>query len=118
MEADVAPRDDQPAPRRGRTRKAGLNPEVSLGAPEAETIPELPGLEAPFQEDEPVAPAPRPQPEKIVPASPFMVIFQSPDLATDDDEIAPSAASERVQNRRRSQPRSGGQRGPRRGNQS
>ena len=37
VEADVTPRkdirDDQPAetaPRRGRTRKAGLNPEVSL----------------------------------------------------------------------------------------
>ncbi|GGS65105.1 DEAD/DEAH box helicase [Planobispora rosea] len=119
VEADVAPRNDQPAPRRGRTRKAGLNPEVSLGEPVAETTPELPGLEVPFPDDAPVEPAPRPQPEKIIPASPFMVIFQSPDLATDDDEIAPSAASERAQSRRRSQPRSGGgQRGPRRGGQS
>ncbi|MBG0833423.1 DEAD/DEAH box helicase [Planomonospora sp. ID67723] len=109
VEADVAPSNDEPAPRRGRTRKAGLNPEVSLGEPAV--------AEAPAWEDEPVleTPQPRPQPEKIIPASPFTVIFQSPDLATDDDEIAPSAASERVQNRRRPQPR--GQRGPRRPNQ-
>ncbi|MFF0306630.1 DEAD/DEAH box helicase [Streptosporangium sp. NPDC004379] len=64
-------------------------------------------------DDEPDVPASRPQPEKIVPASPFTVIFQSPDLATDDDEIAPSAASERAQSRRRP-PARGQQRGPRR----
>jgi superfamily II DNA/RNA helicase len=46
-------------------------------------------------------PAPRPEPERIVPPSPFSVIFQSPDLATEDDAPAPSAASERVQQRRR-----------------
>src|SRR5262249_34359663 len=30
------------------------------------------------------------EPERIIPASPFAVIFQSPDLATDDDDPAPS----------------------------
>ncbi|MFG1753044.1 DEAD/DEAH box helicase [Streptosporangium sandarakinum] len=63
-------------------------------------------------DDEPDAPDSRPRPEKIIPASPFTVIFQSPDLATDDDEIAPSAASERAQSRRR--PPARGQRGQRR----
>ncbi|OUC98308.1 DEAD/DEAH box helicase [Streptosporangium minutum] len=134
-------RDDQPAetaPRRGRTRKAGLNPEVSLTEdtevqarrePVAEQADRPrrrrePVVEVPQWEDESVdghwddepvaeAPAPRPQPEKIIPASPFSVIFQSPDLATDDDEIAPSAASERAQSRRRP-PSRGQQRGPRR----
>ncbi|MEU0520055.1 DEAD/DEAH box helicase [Streptosporangium sp. NPDC006007] len=65
-----------------------------------------PAVEAP-------APQPRSQPEKIIPSSPFAVIFQSPDLATEDDEIAPSAASERAQSRRRP-PVRGQQRGPRR----
>ncbi|MDP9849101.1 DEAD/DEAH box helicase [Streptosporangium lutulentum] len=154
VEADVAPRkdirDDQPAetaPRRSRTRKAGLNPEVSLieeteaparTEPVAEkTRRRQPVAETPRWEEEPVterwedepvsdrwenehvveAPAPRPQPEKIIPASPFAVIFQSPDLAGDDDEIAPSAASERVQSRRRPPARGQGQqRGPRRSN--
>ncbi|MEV4246494.1 DEAD/DEAH box helicase [Streptosporangium canum] len=134
-------RDDQPAetaPRRGRTRKAGLNPEVSLTegtevqarrepvAEQAdrplrrrEPVAEVPQWEDESMDghwdDEPVAEAPahRPQPEKIIPASPFSVIFQSPDLATDDDEIAPSAASERAQSRRRP-PSRGQQRGPRR----
>ncbi|WP_239513861.1 DEAD/DEAH box helicase [Streptosporangium sp. 'caverna'] len=154
VEADVAPRkdirDDQPAetaPRRGRTRKAGLNPDVSLvGETEvqARTEPVVektrrrkPAAETPRWEEEPVterwedepvsdrweneavveAPAPRPQPEKIIPASPFSVIFQSPDLAGEDDEIAPSAASERVQSRRRPPVRGQApQRGPRRSN--
>ncbi|GAA3105671.1 DEAD/DEAH box helicase [Streptosporangium carneum] len=134
-------RDDRPAetaPRRGRTRKAGLNPEVSLteesGAQSRrEPVTEETGrsrrrrepvVEAPLWDDEPATddwddepvaetPAPRQQPEKIIPPSPFAVIFQSPDLATDDDEIAPSAASERAQNRRRP-PVRGQQRGPRR----
>jgi hypothetical protein len=45
------------------------------------------------------------------------VIFQSPDLAGEDDEIAPSAASERVQSRRRPPVRGQApQRGPRRSN--
>ncbi|GAA3442110.1 DEAD/DEAH box helicase [Planomonospora venezuelensis] len=106
VEADVAPSNDEPAPRRGRTRRTGLNPEAGLGEPVA--------AGSPARDDEPAPEAPRPQPEKIIPASPFTVIFQSPDLATDDDEIAPSAASERIQNRRRPQPRA--QRSPRRPN--
>ncbi|GAA3028078.1 DEAD/DEAH box helicase [Streptosporangium longisporum] len=166
VETDVAPRKDirddtrddrhaESAPRRGRTRKAGLNPEVSLvGTPEtqahaepaedetaprrrrgrreqvAETAQAPSWAEEPVTDlredddtmaerwdDEPVAeaPAPRPQPEKIIPPSPFSVIFKSPDLASEDDEIAPSAASERVQSRRRPPVRGGAQqRGPRR----
>ncbi|MBB6476176.1 DEAD/DEAH box helicase [Sphaerisporangium rubeum] len=43
---------------------------------------------------------PRPEPERIIPASPFSIIFCSPDLADDDQEVAPSAASERGQRRR------------------
>ncbi|GAA3411746.1 DEAD/DEAH box helicase [Streptosporangium vulgare] len=174
-------RDEQPAesaPRRGRARKAGLNPEVSLvgtaEAPAAPAAPVAPAHAEPAAEepvrrqrrgrreqvadapatpaiaeapsapswaeervaeftdpgedddtmaerwdDEPVAeaPRPRPQPEKIIPPSPFSVIFKSPDLASDDDEIAPSAASERVQSRRRPPARSGQQqRGTRRPN--
>ncbi|MFI6508491.1 DEAD/DEAH box helicase [Streptosporangium sp. NPDC050855] len=165
VETDVARRKDirddirddrhaESAPRRGRARKAGLNPEVSLvGTPEtqahaepaedetaprrrrgrreqvAETAQAPSWAEEPVTDlredddtmaerwdDEPVAeaPAPRPQPEKIIPPSPFSVIFKSPDLASEDDEIAPSAASERVQSRRRPQVRGQQQRGPRR----
>ncbi|MEU1732517.1 DEAD/DEAH box helicase [Streptosporangium sp. NPDC020145] len=120
VDVDVTPRkdirDDRPAEtasRRGRNRRAGLNPEVSL----TDEGPGGEAAEAPLWDDEQdwedEAPAPRPQPEKIIPPSPFAVIFQSPDLATDDDEIAPSAASERAQSRRRPQVR-GQQRGPRR----
>jgi hypothetical protein len=47
----------------------------------------------------------RREPERIIPASPFSVIFQSPDLATEDDDPAPSAATERAQQRRPSRPR-------------
>ncbi|MER6177928.1 DEAD/DEAH box helicase [Streptosporangium sp. NPDC001681] len=161
VETDVAPRKDsrddqyaaEAAPRRGRARRAGLNPEVSLvgesGAsahPDSATdepvrrqrrarreqVAETPawneepvaeftaGVEddvAEHWDDEPAAEVsrPRPQPEKIIPPSPFAVIFKSPDLASDDDEIAPSAASERVQSRRRPQMR-GQQRGVRRPN--
>ncbi|GAA4202057.1 hypothetical protein GCM10022252_57720 [Streptosporangium oxazolinicum] len=174
VETDVAARRDirdeqlaETAPRRGRARRAGLNPDVSLvGTPEAPVHPE-PLAEEPVRrqrrgrreqvadvaapsvtpetapapswaeervaeftglgeddtvaerwDDEPVAkaPAPRPQPEKIIPPSPFSVIFKSPDLASDDDEIAPSAASERVQSRRRPPVRNGQQRGTRRPN--
>ncbi|RCG18658.1 DEAD/DEAH box helicase [Sphaerisporangium album] len=49
----------------------------------------------------PEAPVARPEPERIIPPSPFAIIFRSPDLAVDDDDVAPSAASERVQQRRR-----------------
>jgi len=172
VEADVAVprdiRDEQPAeavPRRGRARRAGLNPEVSLvGTSEAPVhtepveeepvrrqrrarreqpadVPATPETSsAPARAEEPVAafseprqdddtmaehwddepvteaPTPRPQPEKIIPPSPFSVIFKSPDLASEDDEIAPSAASERVQSRRRPPVRNGQQRGSRRPN--
>ncbi|GAA3129690.1 DEAD/DEAH box helicase [Planomonospora alba] len=109
VEADMASHDG-PAPRRGRAR-AGRTPETGPDRPAA-------GEEAgDLRWDDESAAAPpqlRPQPEKIIPPNPFTVIFQSPDLATDDDEVAPSAASERVQNRRRPAPR-GQQRG-RRGN--
>ncbi|MBB5627555.1 DEAD/DEAH box helicase [Sphaerisporangium krabiense] len=47
----------------------------------------------------------RPEPERIIPSSPFAIVFRSPDLAVDDD-VAPSAASERVQRRRSSPQRS------------
>ncbi|MFC0865751.1 DEAD/DEAH box helicase [Sphaerimonospora cavernae] len=56
-------------------------------------------------------PARRPEPERIIPPSPFVVVFKSPDLATDDDDLAPSAAAERIQHQQqrrrsnRSQPR-------------
>ncbi|WP_436763937.1 DEAD/DEAH box helicase [Streptosporangium sp. V21-05] len=189
VEPDMAARrdvrDEQPAEtasRRGRARKAGLNPDVSLvgtaespAAPAAPAVPAHaePAAEEPVRrqrrgrreqaadvavtpatpavqeapsapswaeervaeftdpgedddtmaerwDDEPVAeaPRPRPQPEKIIPPSPFSVIFKSPDLASEDDEIAPSAASERVQSRRRPPARSGQQqqRGTRRPN--
>ncbi|MBB4701015.1 DEAD/DEAH box helicase [Sphaerisporangium siamense] len=53
----------------------------------------------------PEAPYARPEPERIIPSSPFAIVFRSPDLATDDD-VAPSAASERVQRRRSSPQRS------------
>ncbi|GAT69743.1 DEAD/DEAH box helicase [Planomonospora sphaerica] len=114
VEADVAPHDGESAPRRGRTRRTGRSPETAPVEPVAAE-----DLDAPDPDVEEPAPAPqqqRPEPEKIIPPSPFAVIFKSPDLATDDDEIAPSAASERVQNRRRPAAR-GQQRGPRRGNQ-
>ncbi|WP_326644518.1 DEAD/DEAH box helicase [Streptosporangium sp. NBC_01755] len=161
VETDVAPRKDihddqhaaEAAPRRGRTRRAGLNPEVSLvgksespahtdsatdepvrrqrrarreQVAEAPSWGEEPVAEFTAEEDDTMAerwddepPAeiytPLPQPEKIIPPSPFAVIFKSPDLASDDDEIAPSAASERVQSRRRP-PVRGPQRGNRRPN--
>jgi superfamily II DNA/RNA helicase len=119
VEADVAPHDGESAPRRGRTRRTGRNPETAPVEPVAVEDLDVPALDVPALDvDEPVAAPqqPRPEPEKIIPPSPFAVIFKSPDLATDDDEIAPSAASERVQNRRRPAAR-GQQRGPRRGNQ-
>jgi superfamily II DNA/RNA helicase len=59
--------------------------------------------EEPIMREVPIV---REEPKKIIPASPFTVIFQSPDLATEDDAPAPSAASERKQTRRQpSRPR-------------
>ncbi|WP_245655847.1 DEAD/DEAH box helicase [Microtetraspora fusca] len=55
------------------------------------------------------APRPKPEPERIIPPNPFVVVFRSPDLATDDDIPAPSAATERAAQRRRpSRSRRGG----------
>ncbi|WP_230985615.1 DEAD/DEAH box helicase [Microbispora oryzae] len=59
------------------------------------------GADVAAPETRPVEPEPRPEPERIIPASPFAIVFRSPDLATDDDDLAPSAASERAQQRRR-----------------
>ncbi|MFC4058273.1 DEAD/DEAH box helicase [Planomonospora corallina] len=111
VEADMASHDDGPASRRGRTRRSGRDQETGSGRSAAGEETEDSRWD---DDDEPAAPAPLPQPEKIIPPNPFTVIFQSPDLATDDDEVAPSAATERVQNRRRPAPR--GQQRPRRGN--
>ncbi|MFC0555207.1 DEAD/DEAH box helicase [Planotetraspora thailandica] len=98
------PAADRPA-RRRRTR--AQEPEVAAEpvaapAPVAEDAP-APVSAAPVSavpvgdilDDRPVR-----QPERIVPASPFVVVFQSPDLATEDDDPAPSAATERAQARR------------------
>ncbi|GHE35606.1 hypothetical protein GCM10017673_43040 [Streptosporangium violaceochromogenes] len=98
-EVDVTPRDVTP---RKETRDL----------PVADRRDDEPGGDAPEPQHRP-QPQSRPQPEKIIPSSPFTVIFQSPDLATEDDEIAPSAASERAQSRRRP-PARGQQRGSRR----
>ncbi|MFI9574817.1 DEAD/DEAH box helicase [Microbispora rosea] len=107
--ADPAPAaeeqvEERPA-RRRRTRAAD-------GAGQALPVEAEPTVAAPVSEvaDEPaVRPAPKQEPkhepeqepERIIPASPFMIVFKSPDLATDDDDPAPSAASERAQQRRR-----------------
>ncbi|WP_245647076.1 DEAD/DEAH box helicase [Microtetraspora niveoalba] len=65
---------------------------------EAPAVPE-PG---PAPEPQPAAASrPRQEPERIIPPSPFVVVFRSPDLATEDDIPAPSAATERAAQRRR-----------------
>jgi superfamily II DNA/RNA helicase len=68
-------------------------------AAETQPVAEAPAPE-PVEQEPAKQPAPRREPERIIPPSPFTVIFQSPDLATDDDDIAPSAATERKQQRR------------------
>ncbi|MFG1825799.1 DEAD/DEAH box helicase [Microbispora bryophytorum] len=95
VEAQV---EERPA-RRRRTRAADAVDAVDQALPVEEQA-----VEAPVSEvaDEPAEwPAPQPEPDRIVPSSPFMIVFRSPDLATDDDDLAPSAASERAQQRRR-----------------
>ena len=77
---------------------------IMEATPVTETATEQAPVQAPSFLSTPEPPAPE-EPERIIPASPFSVIFQSPDLATDDDDIAPSAATERKQQRR--QPRGG-----------
>ncbi|MFG1976543.1 DEAD/DEAH box helicase [Nonomuraea fuscirosea] len=74
-------------------------PVVRQAEPVARQVPEPSFLSTP-------PPPARQEPERIIPPSPFAVIFQSPDLATDEDDIAPSAATERKQQRR--QARAGG----------
>ncbi|MEW9534137.1 DEAD/DEAH box helicase, partial [Microbispora sp. NPDC049125] len=86
---EVAPQapagqDDRPTRRGSRTAEQAAATGITLPA---------------FTREEP--PVERAEPDRIIPASPFMVVFKSPDLATDDDEPAPSAATERVQQRRR-----------------
>ncbi|GAA3822877.1 DEAD/DEAH box helicase [Sphaerisporangium flaviroseum] len=118
-EAAVA---EVPAPRRSRrgANKAALSEALSEAATEiGSTTIEDGGATAPVAQEALIntdefeatarrtpapavreAPVARHEPERIIPPSAFSIIFQSPDLATDDD-VAPSAASERVQQRRR-----------------
>ncbi|MGI5287040.1 DEAD/DEAH box helicase [Nonomuraea polychroma] len=84
-----------------RSRRAAAEPAAEVPAP---FVVEEPAQDRGFLSTPP--PPARTEPERIIPPSPFAVIFQSPDLATDDDDIAPSAASERKQQRR--QPRGNG----------
>ncbi|MEV1201418.1 DEAD/DEAH box helicase [Microbispora rosea] len=107
--ADPAPAaeeqvEERPA-RRRRTRAADgagqalpVEAEPTVAAPVSEVADEPAVRPAPEQEPKH---EPEQEPERIIPASPFMIVFKSPDLATDDDDPAPSAASERAQQRRR-----------------
>ncbi|MFI6482612.1 DEAD/DEAH box helicase [Nonomuraea sp. NPDC050663] len=115
------------APRRVRTRREPVVADTAVAdtadvavaepvvaepvAPQPVAQPAV--AEAPSFLSTPPPPVRR-EPERIVPASPFQVIFQSPDLATDDDEIAPSAATERQQQRRRARGNGAGGGGQRR----
>ncbi|MEU8196924.1 DEAD/DEAH box helicase [Microbispora amethystogenes] len=97
---------DRPTRRRTRSTDAGA-PDEALSVPSVSSgpsVPSVPSAEVTVNgvADEPVRPpVARQEPERIIPASPFMVVFKSPDLATDDDDPAPSAATERAQQRRR-----------------
>ncbi|WP_239115039.1 DEAD/DEAH box helicase [Planotetraspora kaengkrachanensis] len=105
--------------RRAAAAEATAPVEAAVEAPVEAAVEPLPAvtteparraLHADVTEEAPpmLPPAQRsaPQPERIVPASPFVVVFQSPDLATEDDDPAPSAATERAHSRRRpSRPR-------------
>ncbi|WP_211589669.1 DEAD/DEAH box helicase [Microbispora sp. H11081] len=86
------PAEERPA-RRRRARAADTRQELPIEEPAGEAEPEIEVVAA--------EPAERPEPERIIPASPFSIVFRSPDLATADDDPAPSAASERAQQRRR-----------------
>ncbi|MCG5216650.1 DEAD/DEAH box helicase [Streptosporangium sp. KLBMP 9127] len=93
----AAPIQEQARTRRTRSKSAGLNPDVTLAE-----VPQTPTTEPTIEEvSGQMEHAPAPEPERIVPPSPFSVIFKSPDLAHEDDDIAPSAATERMQQRRR-----------------
>ncbi|MFC4532457.1 DEAD/DEAH box helicase [Sphaerisporangium dianthi] len=112
----VAETAEAPAPRRARrgANRAALSEALSeVAAPAVQDA----GTPAPIAQEALIsvedfqaaaspaftayeAPVARPEPERIIPASPFSIVFRSPDLATDDD-VAPSAASEQRQQRRR-----------------
>ena len=119
--AESSPRDDVPAevPAPRRARRGANRAALSGALAEVTPTTEDGGATAPAAQEDLIdvdeyetvarrasvpsfteAPVSRPEPERIIPPTPFSIIFQSPDLATDDD-VAPSAASERVQQRRR-----------------
>ncbi|MFI6325168.1 DEAD/DEAH box helicase [Nonomuraea sp. NPDC050556] len=117
----------EPMEKRRRTRRSEETPAL-ISAEEIEAAPkrtrarrpaavdvveEAPVVVERSYEPEPAVfstppPPVRTEPARIIPPSPFAVIFQSPDIATEDDEVAPSAASERQQQRRRPRPSNGG----------
>ncbi|MDH2429842.1 DEAD/DEAH box helicase [Sphaerisporangium sp. TRM90804] len=94
--AEVAPVAVRAEPRLEAVAPAPVAQEPLVDADEVRAprrAPAQPRFQ-PEPDDEPL------EPERIIPASPFSVIFRSPDLASVDDEVAPSAATERVQRRR------------------
>ncbi len=122
----LAPEAEAPRARRTRRTAAPVVEQPEL-APEPAVVETKPAAKTRVRAAEPqpvdysdheveqepsflVTPPPvvRREPERIVPPNAFTVIFQSPDLATDEDDIAPSAASERQQQRRRPRPSGGG----------
>ncbi|WP_308170039.1 DEAD/DEAH box helicase [Acrocarpospora catenulata] len=98
--ADAPPAPEEGKPAR-RTRKKTPEPvEVYEPVDTYEDSFEDSYDEQPYDEPVEESPAPRPEPARITLPSPFAVVFQSPDLATDDDAPAPSAATERKAMRR------------------
>uniref|UniRef100_UPI0035A25C3C DEAD/DEAH box helicase n=1 Tax=Acrocarpospora macrocephala TaxID=150177 RepID=UPI0035A25C3C len=105
QEPPVEAVEERKPARRTRTRKVVETPAVveTVAEPIAEAAVEAvieSVVESVVEPEHFYEPEPRPEPERIIPASPFSVIFQSPDLATDDDAPAPSAATERKAQRR------------------
>ncbi|OPG11901.1 DEAD/DEAH box helicase [Microbispora sp. GKU 823] len=98
-QAPVAEEQVEERPARRRRTRAADTGEQAL--PVEEPAGKAPVGEPAGEPAERPAPKPEREPERIIPASPFMIVFRSPDLATDDDDPAPSAASERAQQRRR-----------------
>ncbi|HLU75753.1 MAG TPA: DEAD/DEAH box helicase [Nonomuraea sp.] len=84
-----------------RTRRPAVRAEPVADVPATREEPhDADPYEHADDHDEPGYQAPpRREPERIIPPNPFTVIFKSPELATDDDDIAPSAATERKQRR-------------------
>ncbi|MEU8361838.1 DEAD/DEAH box helicase [Nonomuraea sp. NPDC048882] len=112
--APVIEREAAPAAERRSEPVAARQAEPVARQPEpvAARQPEPVAQQVPETSFSTPPPPVRQEPERIIPPSPFAVIFQSPDLATDEDDIAPSAATERKQQRR--QARGGGGGGNRR----